>query len=90
METNSYSEEYYLKNKAKIRLRQKIYYRNHRQKLIGKSTEYYDENREHVLERNKNSPKKKTYDKNYYTKYKDRIQHKKRMDYIRRKKLINK
>ena len=91
METNNYSKEYYLENKKRIRLKQKIYYQKHKQKLIGKSTDYYQENKEEILEKNKNSPVKKAYDKKYYIKFKDKIQHRKKMEYIRKKRnLINK
>jgi hypothetical protein len=70
---------YYQTNKEKIRKQQKKYYQRKKDKLIQQAKQYYADNKNSVLEKNKNSERKKGYDNEYYLKNKSEIQQRKRL-----------
>jgi ribosomal protein S4 len=64
--------------KARIKLRQKIYYQTHKRKLVESAKKYYQENKNSILKSNKKSPRKKKYDTLYYANHKAEILAKRR------------
>lgn len=78
---DSESVSYYKKNKNKIKIQQKVYYQTHKKKLNSRAGNYYHQNKDKILESNKNSSRKKNYDKDYYIKNKDKIQQRKKYLY---------
>jgi hypothetical protein len=59
--------------KARIKLRQKIYYQTHKKRLVESAKNYYQENKSSILKDNKKSLRKKKYDTLYYIKHKTEI-----------------
>ncbi len=80
---------YYEKNKGKIKIQQRVYYQTHKKKLNTRAKDYYKDNREVVLSNNKESERKRDYDKKYYLRNKVRIQQRKKylykQNYLRNK-----
>ena len=85
VENSKNNDSYYAKNKAKIKIQQKIYYQENKKRLISYGNDYYAKNKDKILERNKKSEKKSSYDKDYYLKNRDRIRQRKRYLYQQNK-----